>query len=636
MCGIVGIFDRAEPSAIDRAVLDAMNETQFHRGPDGGGLFTDPGIGLGHRRLSIIDLAAGAQPLFNEDQSVVVVFNGEIYNFQELAAELQAKGHVFRTRCDTEVIVNGWREWGEGCVDRFRGMFAFALYDRREQTLFLARDRLGIKPLFYAEVGGRLVFGSELKAVMAYPGVSRALDHAAIDDYFTLGYVPEPRSIYAAVRKLRPGHTITLARGAGAVTPRQYWDLDFTQRLSGSEEALAEELIERLAEAVKLRMIADVPLGAFLSGGVDSSAVVAMAARISDQPVNTCSIGFDVGDYDETAHAAQVAERYHTNHVVETVATDDFDLIDRLSGMFDEPFADSSAIPTYRVCELARRRVTVALSGDGGDELFAGYRRYQWQMTEHMLRHRFGAGGCRALGQAAGLFGGLLGGRVEAAARTFQAAGEDPVTSYLRGFGGLDGAGRQRLFSRSLHSGLQGYDAGEAMAAIFRAAPAEDHLSRLQYLDYKTYLPGDILTKVDRTSMAVALEARVPIIDHKFVEWAAGIAPALRLRGREGKYIFKKALEPHLPRDILYRPKKGFAVPLGAWFRGPLKARIEADLMNGALMDSGLFEGGEVKRLVSRHWDGRADNSAIIWSLLMFDAFLRQSQGAATTARNVA
>jgi asparagine synthase (glutamine-hydrolysing) len=636
MCGIVGIIDLKEPSAIDRAVLDAMNETQFHRGPDGGGLFIDPGVGLGHRRLSIIDLAAGAQPLFNEDQSVVVVFNGEIYNFQELAAELQAKGHVFRTRCDTEVIVNGWREWGEGCVDHFRGMFAFAVFDRRDQTLFLARDRLGIKPLYYAEVDGRLVFGSELKAIMAYPGVGRALDPLAIDDYFTLGYVPEPRSIYASVSKLRPGHTITVARGAGAITPRQYWDLDFTKRLNGSEEALAEELIDRLAEAVKIRMIADDPLGAFLSGGVDSSAVVAMAARISDQPVNTCSIGFDVGDYDETAYAARVAERYHTRHDVETVATDDFDLIDRLSGMFDEPFADSSAIPTYRVCELARRRVTVALSGDGGDELFAGYRRYQWQMTEHMLRRRFGASGSRALGHMAGLVGGLTGGRVAAAAQTFLAAGGDPVTSYLRSFGGLDRAGRQRLFSRSLQSSLQGYDAGETMASIFRDAPAEDHLSRLQYLDYKTYLPGDILTKVDRTSMAVALEARVPVIDHKFVEWAAGIAPSLRLRGREGKYIFKKALEPHLPRDILYRPKKGFAVPLGAWFRGPLKARLEADLMNGTLMDSGLFEGGEVTRLVGQHWAGRADNSAVIWALLMFDAFLRQSQGSAASARNVA
>jgi len=635
MCGIVGIFDLKEASAIDQSVLDGMNETQFHRGPDGGGLFTDPGVGLGHRRLSIIDLAAGAQPLFNEDQSVVVVFNGEIYNFQELAAELQARGYRFHTRCDTEVIVNGWREWGESCVDHFRGMFAFAVYDRREHTLFLARDRLGIKPLYYAEAGNRLVFGSELKAVMAYPGVSRDLDPHAIDDYFTLGYVPEPRSIYAGVKKLRPGHSLTVRRGA-PLSPRQYWDLDFTRRVRGTEEAIAQELIERLKEAVKIRMIADVPLGAFLSGGVDSSAVVAMAAQISDQPVNTCSIGFDVGDFDETEFARQVAERYHTRHDTKTVATDDFDLIDRLSGMFDEPFADSSAIPTFRVCELARRTVTVALSGDGGDELFAGYKRYQWQMTEQMLRGRLGSGGARAMGGIAGLFRSLAGGRVAAAAETLRSAGDDPVTSYLRTIGTLDRAGRHSLYSRAMRSSLQGYDAAQVLQSVFDEAPADDHLSRLQYLDYKTYLPGDILTKVDRTSMAVALEARVPIIDHEFVEWASGIEPAMRLKGREGKYIFKKALEPHLPQDVLYRSKKGFAVPLGNWFRGPLKERLNADLVNGTLVKSGLFERDEVKRLVSRHQDGDADNSGIIWSLLMFDAFLRQSEGAVSMARNVA
>jgi len=378
MCGITGIFETREKKEIARDVLARMNETQHHRGPDEGDYHVEPGLGLGHRRLSIIDVATGQQPLYNEDHSVVVIFNGQIYNYQELIPQLVALGHVFRTRSDTEVIVHGWEAWGEACVEKFRGMFAFALWDRNRETLFLARDRLGVKPLYYAFLpDGKFIFGSELKSLLGHGGLSRDFDPQAIEEYFALGYVPEPRTIFSAASKLPPAHTLTLRRGVPAGAPKEYWDVRFTldNPINGADAS--EELIGRLRESVRLRMISEVPLGAFLSGGVDSSAVVAMMAGVSAEPVNTCSIAFSDAAYDESAWAQRVADRFKTRHFVDRVESDDFDLIDDLARVYDEPYADSSAIPTYRVCGLARKRVTVALSGDGGDENFAGYRRYR-------------------------------------------------------------------------------------------------------------------------------------------------------------------------------------------------------------------------------------------------------------------
>jgi asparagine synthase (glutamine-hydrolysing) len=368
MCGISGLFDTRERRSVDASLLARMNQSLFHRGPDEGGQHIEPGVGLAHRRLSIIDLASGQQPLFNEDQTVVVVYNGEIYNFQELAHELTAAGHAFRTHCDTEVIVHAWEEWGEGCVERFRGMFAFALWDRNRETLFLARDRLGIKPLHYAwRPDGQLLFGSEIKALLEDPSLSREIDPLAVEEYFAYGYVPDPRSIFKSIHKLPPGHTLTIRRGANQrPEPREYWDVSFQPNGVQDVAEATAEVIERLREAVRIRLVAEVPLGAFLSGGVDSSAVVAMMAGLSDQPVNTCSISFGDPAFNESAYAEQVARRYATNHHVESVEPDDFDLIERLAGIYDEPYADSSAMPTYRVCELARKRVTVCLSGDGG------------------------------------------------------------------------------------------------------------------------------------------------------------------------------------------------------------------------------------------------------------------------------
>ncbi|OOG26821.1 asparagine synthetase B [Thioalkalivibrio denitrificans] len=630
MCGITGIFDLTDRRPVNRALLEAMNQTQFHRGPDEGGVHIEPGVGFAHRRLSIIDLSSGQQPLFNEDETVVVTYNGEIYNFPELTEELKQAGHTFRTHCDTEVIVHAWEEWGEACVERFRGMFAFGVWDRNRETLFLARDRLGIKPLYYARLpDDHLLFASELKALMAHPDLPRDMDPYAVEEYFAYGYVPEPRSIFRSVLKLPPGHTLTLKRGQGALpAPREYWDVPFAPLPAMSEQAAAGELVERLREAVRIRLVAEVPLGAFLSGGVDSSAVVAMMAGLSDDPVRTCSISFSDPAFDESAYAQQVAERYATDHHVEQVDPDHFNLLDRLGELYDEPFADSSALPTYRVCELARRQVVVALSGDGGDENLAGYLRYRHHLAEERLRNPI------PLALRRPVFGALShlypkadwAPRIFRAKATFQALARDSVEGYFQGISVIRDDLRAGLFSPRFRSELQGYGAVEVLRRHAQRAPTDHPLSLVQYLDIKTYLAGDILTKVDRASMAHALEVRVPILDHKLVEWISGLPPELKLRGGEGKYLFKKAMEPHLPNDVLYRRKMGFAVPLAAWFRGPLRERMRDQVLGTRMADSGIFDMNYLETLVEQHVAGRRDHSAPLWSLLMFDSFLRNLQ----------
>jgi asparagine synthase (glutamine-hydrolysing) len=623
---------------VARETLVRMNESQHHRGPDETGLHLVPGLGLGHKRLSIIDLATGQQPLFNEDRSVVIVFNGEIYNYGDLIPELTRLGHVFRTRSDTEVIVHAWEQWGEACVDRFRGMFAFALWDEGRQTLFLARDRLGVKPLYYAMLpDGVFLFGSELKSLLAHGGLTREMDPRSIDDYFTLGYVPEPRTIFTSAHKLPPGHTMTLRRGGDPQKPRRYWQVAFTGSNPIDDVAAQAELIERLRESVRLRMIAEVPLGAFLSGGVDSSAVVAMMARQSNGPVNTCSIAFDDPKYDETRFAQAVAERYATRHFVDKVETDDFDLIDTLAALYDEPYADSSAIPTYRVCQLARRHVTVALSGDGGDESFGGYRRYLLHLGEERLRSAL------PLELRQPLFGmlGRLYPKADWAPRfvraksTFQALARDSVAAYMHSVSIFRDDMRPLLYSQAFKRSLDGYRTADLFHGHAREAGTDDPLSLIQYLDLQTYLVGDINTKVDRASMAHALEVREPLMDHELVEWLATLKPNLKVRRGEGKWLLKKAMEPHLPRDIMYRPKMGFAVPLMRWFRGPLRERVRTALLGGGLAGTGLFEARYLEHLVDAHSSGRRDYSSPLWTLLMFEAFLRKSGlGPAVSPRN--
>nr|ANT95934.1 asparagine synthetase [Zoogloea resiniphila] len=631
MCGIAGLFDIRGKRDFDPGLMKRMNDIQFHRGPDEGDIYQEPGVALGHRRLSIIDLSTGQQPLFNEDGSVAVVFNGEIYNYQELVPELEALGHVFHTRSDTEVIVHAWEAWGEDCVQRFRGMFAFGLWDRNRQTFFMARDRLGVKPLYYALLDdGTLVFGSELKVLMQHPGLDRRIDPQAVEEYFAFGYVAEPRTIFRGARKLQPAETLCIRRGAPVPAPRTYWDVQFTLDNPLTQADASAELTERLRESVRLRMIAEVPLGAFLSGGVDSSAVVASMAGLSAEPVNTCSIAFDDPAFNESAFAQMVADRYQTRHFVETVKSDDFDLIDTLAALYDEPYADSSAIPTYRVCQLARKHVTVALSGDGGDENMGGYRRYRTHLMEEKMRNAMPFGVRRPV---FGLLGRVYpkadwAPRVFRAKTTFQALARDAVQAYFHNVSILKDDMRRSLFSAGFRKELAGYNAIDVFRRHAFNANDEDPLALIQYLDLKTYLVGDINTKVDRASMAHSLEVREPLMDHKLVEWLASLPSALKIKGQEGKYIFKKAMEPLLPDDVLYRPKMGFAVPLARWFRGPLKARLEEVVLGSTLAETGIFNRDYLRHLLEAHQSGARDYSSPLWTLLMFEAFLRNNSGA--------
>jgi asparagine synthase (glutamine-hydrolysing) len=635
MCGISGIVDLVSQRPIDQARLRAMNGTIAHRGPDGDGFHFEPGVGFGHRRLSIIDLEGGKQPLYNEDETVLVTFNGEIFNFQGVERELLARGHKFRTRCDTEVIVHAWEEWGERCVERFNGMFAFAVWDRNKQTLFIARDRLGVKPLYYTQLpDGHLLFASELKALMAHPQVSRKIDPRAVEEYFTFGYVPDPKSIYVGVLKLEPGAYLSLKRGRPGVVPVRYWDVPLVgeRRPAAPREEWTQELRARLQESVRKRLMSDVPLGAFLSGGIDSSAVVAMMREIGTNDILTCSIGFSEPQYDESRYAQRVASEKHTNHKQEIVQASDYSLLEKLVGIYDEPYADSSAIPTYRVCELARKHVTVALSGDGGDENFVGYRRYRLFSAEEAFRSRI------PLGVRQSVFGplGALYPKLDWAPRvlrgktTFQALARGTVDAYLHGVSICSDEMRAGLFSESFKRELQGYSAGEVFHGHVRDKQFADPLALVQYLDFKTYLPGDILTKVDRASMAHSLEVRTPFLDYEFVEWAASLPTDVKLKDGEGKYILKQALRPVLPEEVLFRKKMGFAVPLDLWFRDSLKQHILDVVRGKRLADSGFFEPRVLQQMVKDHQSGRRDYSAPLWTLLMFDGFLAKAgQGSA-------
>ncbi|MCP5160714.1 MAG: amidotransferase 1, exosortase A system-associated [Hahellaceae bacterium] len=626
MCGIAGIFNLNGKGQIDLDLLNAMNQAQFHRGPDEGGVWVDEGIGLAHRRLSIIDLSsAGRQPMSNEDGSVMVVFNGEIFDFQAIREELIKAGHIFKSHSDTEVIVHGWEEWGEKCIERFRGMFGIAIWDAKKKQLFMARDRLGIKPVFYTITPeGTLLFGSELKVLYQYKALKKEIDPQCVEDYFAFGYVPEPKTIFKNIYKLEPGWTLTINVGDSKPRLKQYWNIPFKTDHQLSYDDASKQLTDQMKQAIGIRMIADVPLGAFLSGGVDSSSVVALMSQQQNEPVNTCSISFNDPKFNESEFAQQVAERYHTNHFVETVDTDDFGLIDKLAELYDEPYADSSAIPTYRVCELARKRVTVALSGDGADESLSGYRRHVWHMNEEMVRNRIPYGFRRAvfgfLGRVYPKLDWMP--RIFRAKTTFQALARNSVEAYFNTISILKDDQRVELYSDAFKKQLNGYNAIEVFNRHASECPSSHPLNLIEYLDLKTYLPGDILTKVDRASMAHALEVRVPLLDHKLIEWISNLPPEFKIKGQVGKYILKNTMEPHLPEDILYRPKMGFAVPLASWFRGPLKSHVRKQLLGERLLSTGYFNKATLQKLVNDHETGKRDYSAPIWTLLMFDSFL--------------
>ncbi len=633
MCGIVGIFATRPESQIDLTLLQAMNDAQTHRGPDGDGVFQAQGIALGHRRLSIIDIAGGAQPMISVDEQVVIVYNGEVYNFASVRQELIELGYVFNTKSDTEVLLNGWHAWRQDCIQHFRGMFAFAIWDKRDQELTIVRDRLGIKPLFYTLLDdGRFLFSSELKSLLVDKTVSRQMDIQAVEDYFALGYIPDPKTIFTGVYKLPPGNLLQIKLGDKQPQITQYWDVPFKDHVSASgaelsEQQIQEELIEKLSDAIEGRMIADVPLGAFLSGGVDSSAIVALMSKLSDKPVETCSIAFGSKKFNESEYAQMIADRYKTNHHSEQVGADDFDLIDELAAIYDEPYADSSAIPTYRVCQLARKHVTVSLSGDGADELMSGYRRHRFAFYENKVRNKIPACIRRPLftflAKIYPKFDWLP--QMFRAKSTFQSLAMDDAEGYLHAVSFVPEVWRKKLFSNKFKHDLNGYSVKKFFREEMDKCPKADSLSRIQYVDLKTYLPGDILTKVDRASMAHSLEVRVPILDHKFVEWISGVKPEFKVKGNEGKYVFKKALEPMVPESILYRPKMGFSVPLAEWFRGPLKQRLRDSLLGPVLADTGMFDMEYIKWLVDQHQSGMRDFSTLLWSLLMFEAFCRKT-----------
>jgi asparagine synthase (glutamine-hydrolysing) len=626
MCGIAGLFHTDVPKPVDPARIGMMTDVLAHRGPDGSGIWTAPGVGLGHRRLSIIDLEGGAQPMLSPDRRLALTYNGEIYNFEEVKAELEAKGHCFTTHSDTEVILAAWRQWGPDCLSRFNGMFALALYDAERDSLFLARDRLGVKPLFYSLLpDGALIFASELKGLLAHPRLRRDVSAAAVEDYLAYGYVPDDASIVAGVRKLPAGHHLLVRRGHAVGEPSRWWDVDFSNPSSRPLKSLEEEMVERLRAAVRSRMVADVPLGAFLSGGVDSSAVVAFMAEASRQAVRTCSIGFDEADHDESAHAALIAERFATSHRSRTVASGDFSLIDTLADAFDEPFADASAIGTYRVSELAAEQVKVALSGDGADEIFAGYRRHTFFAAEERARSLLPDPVRRGLGALGSVYPKLdWAPRALRAKTTLTALGRAGEDAYADAVTATSWSVRSSFYSANFTRVLSGHRAENRYRDAMRGAPARDGLSRAQYADLKIWLPGDILTKVDRTSMAVSLEAREPLLDHRLVEFAATLPVSARVRRGTGKWLMKRALEDRLPREILYRPKMGFVTPVSAWFRGPLRDEALAIAHSPAFAELGWFDAAAVSRLAEAHVSGRAEHGRLLWQLLMLEKSLQR------------
>jgi asparagine synthase (glutamine-hydrolysing) len=604
VCGIVGVFDQ-ERRPVSESLLIRMNEQIVHRGPDDDGYWLGGHVGLAMRRLSIIDLAGGKQPLGNENGQIVTVYNGEIYNFPELRKGLIARGHVLQTQCDTEVIPHLYEEKGDAFVGDLNGMFAIALWDSTRQRLLLVRDRLGIKPLYYAEANGQILFGSELKSLVA-AGIDRTVSKEALYHYLTYGYVPAPLTIYENVFKLLPGH-LAVAVGRD-LSIKRYWDVRPQEREAYREEEWLEQLDELLLDAVRMRLISDVPLGALLSGGVDSSLIVAMMARCSSSHVKTFTIGFDEASFDEARHARTVAERYGTDHHELVVRPHVADHFEKIVLQFDEPFADSSAIPTYFVSKMARENVTVALSGDGGDELFAGYDRYLEYFRKRPLYHipSFVRRG------TFGLLGRMLPFGTHGK-RFLLGLALDPFTDYV--------AGRNSFSNRALISAdfaSEDNDLGTMkIAGPYINAHYPSELDALCMHDLKLYLPDDILTKVDRMSMAVSLEVRVPLLDYRVVEFAFRVPPHLRLHGKTGKYLLKKLLERYLPREHVHRTKQGFGVPLVKWFRNELREPLE-DLLNGQMIRRiGLFDPAAVQRIVDMHMTGRWNFSAKIWQILV-------------------
>jgi asparagine synthase (glutamine-hydrolysing) len=624
MCGICGIwyFDRARQVNAD--LLQAMTEQIVHRGPDEDGIRVDGSVGLGFRRLSIIDVGGSHQPMPNEDERVWIIFNGEIYNFQSLRARL-VEHHTFQTAGDTETIVHAYEDYGALCVEHLRGMFAFAIWDGRTDSLTLAVDRFGKKPIYYLLDEEKLIFGSELKCILEHPGISRELDFEALDEYLTYGYITAPRSIFKTVRKLPPGCTLTVTRD-GRAALHEYWHphLSVPEQYDGRPlDDLAAELRELLLEAVRLRMISDVPLGAFLSGGVDSSAVVGLMSHVSTQPVKTFSIGFDETFYDETGYAQVVADYCKTDHTREVVRPDIVGILPKLIHQYDEPFADSSMIPTYYVSQTARKYVTVALSGDGGDEVFAGYPWYRYGFRHQFLQSWIPASArplAERVGPAIPRFTKL---------RPYVSVVNRPVQWWGMNTGFFDAAQRSRLYTYDAARTLGTCPGEQVKIEAFQRAERLEWLSQLQYNDLTVYMPGDILVKVDRASMLASLEVRCPLLDHKVFEFMARVPPPYKMNAGDSKILLKKAVGDLLPAQIHTRNKQGFAIPLGEWLAGPLLPLMRDTLLSARARERGLFDPAVVRQILDTHENhptlkGTDNEKERLWALLCFELWARE------------
>lgn len=628
MCGIAGIL--SAHGAPNQSQLNAMIDAQAHRGPDAFGVWADEQCELGHRRLSIIDLSeAGRQPMSDEDRNLWITFNGEIYNFEQLRKELSSYGYRFRTRTDTEVILYAYRQWGVDCLKRLRGMFAFALWDRSNRRLFLARDRVGKKPLFYANCGDKFLFASELQGLLAGGLIEREPDLAAIDSYLSYGYIPAPATGFKGISKLPPAHSMTVNFAAGGFETRvqQYWSLSYLPKTKISEEEAHAGLREKLTEAVRLRMISDVPIGAFLSGGIDSSIVVGLMSQLSSARVKTFSIGFKDAAYNELDHARRIAEKWNTDHHEFVVEPDALSILPRLVRHYGEPFADSSAIPTFYVAEMTRRHVTVALNGDGGDESFAGYERYLGNSVAERMQAIPG------MSVAAKAIGAIIPdsinpkSRVRQAHRFLSVAAQPMTERYPRWLTYFTAEMKRDLYTRDFAAELDGRSAGASdpwLGALLAQLPRMDPIDAAMSVDVISYLPYDLLVKVDITSMANSLEARSPFLDHEVMEFAARLPVEYKAKGGNIKRLLKRAFTDLLPSENVNRRKMGFGVPIGQWFRGPLRDLLRDTLLPSASSGSGYFKRTEIERLVNEHQASAADHSFLLWNLLMLELWRRE------------
>jgi len=617
MCGIAG-FTQFNNHFGDNKTLTAMGDAILHRGPDAGGTYLEEHIGLSHRRLSIIDLSeSGNQPLTSHDQQYVIAFNGEIYNFLELREKMASEGYPFKTHTDTEVILALYEKMGTDCLKEINGMFAFAIWDKTTESLFIARDRIGKKPLYYYPIANDVVFASELKAILTLDSIPREIRLDALHDFFAYQYVPDPKTIFKDIFKLEPGHFLTV--NANGIKKQQYWDISFKNQTLQTEEEIKHELQDVINRCTRSRMVSDVPLGAFLSGGVDSSGIVATMAKISKTPITTCSIGFDASQFNETEFALKVAEQYQTNHHEFTVHQNVKDNLEQIVRFFDEPFADPSLIPTFFVSQLARQKVTVAIAGDGGDEVFAGYEKYSIDHIENRIRKLFPQLIRKVIFPPLAKLTAIFNFRLCKKATTLlNTLSLDPDMGFYLSNAQITDTLWNKMASPETLSILGDYHPSTITTGFYQNSDGKDHLSKILYTDMKTYLPGDILVKVDRMSMANSLEVRAPILDYKLIEFATTIPSKYKFKNGEKKHILKEAFKQDLPDDILYRKKMGFSVPLALWLRTEIK-----DLAEKVIFDSkgGLkeyFNMPYIQELWNQHQNGSDDHSTVIWSMLMF------------------